>query len=535
MLKIWAHTSEILGKKDIPSLENLSNSSLYFQDLTLSKRVIFLFPQVLKLIGPEFTNQEDTKLNGCDITKCRTISKSWSKTVDQYINDGTPKPDFFNRNHPQSSDNALVNAKYQYFGYMKPTKLSEFLTHFQHTHLPHSSRNPFVATVVYIDLVGHTEPTQWASIADQTSTLLRKYGQHIRILHLGLFKYHDDPNIQLQNHSWLSEWLHSCPNLTHLKVSGRFNLNDEMDVAFGSRSDPGEVSTSGRMDLDLGLPARFEEVLNRNNVLLQQIQCDYRIEDWERRNADLQERLNIMERLNYIVELPLNFLEPNLNADNDNHRDGIRVNHLQVHDFLNLQQDRQAIRPNLVSMPTFKNLQCLKLIQLSARNFNSIISANTQVTWLEIEPLNVEKGKYIDYLALEFPNLKKLYIKLCTREDFKKLKNTHRSWLSLTHLHFEYCASDICSFGNEFTEWVEIFKLISQNWGNTLTNLKLRLPVARTEKEKVTVARDSEICRLHLPNLKRLKIWLSDKSGERVAKMDFLGLIREQLELLITE
>ncbi len=139
---------------------------------------------------------------------------------------------------------------------------------------------------------------------------------------------------------------------------------------------------------------------------------------------------------------------------------------------------------NPIAIPTLKNLECLKLIQLSALNFNALLSANTHVTWLQIEPMRIENHIYIDYLALEFPNLKKLYIKLCSKEEVRKLKDIHPSWLSLTHLHFEYCMSGMCSSAPEFVKWVAIFEMISQNWGTTLTDLKLRLPVAKKKKDK---------------------------------------------------
>lgn len=104
-----------------------------------------------------------------------------------------------------------------------------------------------------------------------------------------------------------------------------------------------------------------------------------------------------------------------------------------------------------------------------------------------------------------------------------KLSDIHKSWLSLTHLHFEYCTSDLCSCFQEIMDWVEIFGVISQNWGNSLTDLKLRLPVAKNAEEKAKVTRDSEQAQLFLPNLKRLKIWLSVGSGDGVAKTIFFG------------
>ncbi len=474
-----------------------------------------MFPQVFKLIGPEFANQNNTKIKGSSISRSRLICKHWNKVVDHFIVDGTPDPDFLNALPPQQpSDHALVDTRYQYFGSRKPTKLPEFLAHFETSHLPHFARNPFTGKVVFIDLLGFTDHTQWVLIADQVSSLLRKYGHNIQILNLGLFKYHADSNIQSQNHSWLLEWLDYCPNLSHLKVSGRFNLNDDLDVAFGIRPKFERVRTRRR--IDLAMDFQVEEGYNGTREMAWQMQVNNKIEDLQRRSAE--QRIVIEQ----------------LRAEMNAHR--VKVDPLYVQPGVRAELLVPAAPPivgNPVSMTTLKNLRCLKLSQLSARNFNSIISANTHVAWLSIEPLNVEKEKYIDYLALEFPNLTKLYLKLCSPEDFKKLKNIHQSWLSLTHLHFEYCMTEMCGSGHDFIEWVEIFKLISKNWGNTLTDLMLRLPTPKTEEAKATVARDSEIYRLDLSNLKRLTIWLSDASGVRVAQTDFLDLLRVNLEELI--
>ncbi len=501
-MKVWAHTAKKLEEKHPSSVENLSNSSLYFRNLTLSKRVLFLFPQVLKLIGPEFANQKNTKVEGSNITKCRMLSKSWRKTVDQFI--GIPEPDFFETSPPQPSDHALVNARCQYFGYKKPVKLPEFVEHFQDTHLPHSSRNPFIGQVVFIDLTGFKDRTEWVSIVDQVSTLLRKYGHHIKVLNLGLFEYDNDPNIQLQKHSWLLEWLENCPNLTHLKVSERFSLNDNLDVAFGTRPDPERFARLQGLGLDQ-LDSNWATTARQLNDITQRLQCDYRLDDRQSQNNALSQELNIIRGLG------ANF-------------------------YYHARPAARPVQlPPVPPFPTLKNLQCIKLCNLSALNFNSLISANTQVVWLQIEPLRIEHKMYINYLALEMPNLKKLYIKCCSQEHVRKFMDIHQSWLSLTHLHFEYCMSELCSFSHKFMDWIEIFEVISRNWGNALTELKLRLPMARKIKEKEKVARDSGNCRLNLPNLKRLRIWLSEEAGGRVAKTDFLDLLRVKLEELIVE
>lgn len=429
-------------------MPDLSNSSHYFRNLLYPHRVLFLFPDVIKILAEVFEKEEAKEpfifvkgendelvevKNVSNILKCREVCKTWAESIDQFIED-TTQPSFFNAELPSPSTHALARAKCTYFG-EGSWKLNEFMAHFEQTHSQSPLRNPFVGRLVVIHLPGNPNPfipdddPLQNQRKNQVTTLLRHYGQHIDTLNIDL-PYNSN---EVQNNLWLFECLSLTPNLINLKVC---SLVPQTDIQFGERIQhpiagfalPFELEEFGRM-LDL-INANFDEFDNENPGYVEQVEL---------------------------------------------------VDHV-----------------NIEASP-LPYLKCLKLCDLSFLSFNQLIEAYRHVIeWLHIKPAyHLVSPNYLKWRQMEFPNLNTAYIPLNSAADARQL-----CWANLTRVHLEYF------WHAKFYGWGKLFKRIQASWGDTLIELKLRLPKPSNSKEREKVMKDAVDCRLTLPKLKRLKIWM---------------------------
>lgn len=420
----------------------MSNASPYFRRLLLPKRIHFLLPDVLKILSEVFekeeskepfifVKQEDAVVKVktvSNILKCRQVCKSWQSSIDQFIED-TSQPLFFDVDLPSPNKRGLSQAKYTYFG-PRSRRPNDFIAHFEQTHSPllHQLRNPFIGRLVIIHLPEFNIPVIPDDIQNERKneviTLLRHYGQHIRILNIDLpYGWNE-----VQNHLWLLECLSLTPNLTHLKVT---SFGPDTDMQFG------------------------EHIYHRRVAPIDPVQR-------ERFERQLDELVEMLHNLGD-VELA----EP--------------VDHVDI------------------ELSPLHKLKCLKLCRVPVVSFNSLIQAYRHVIeWLHVEPAyHRPSPNYLEWRQMEFQNLNTVYIPLESPAAARQL-----GWANLTRVHLEY------RWDADFFEWRNLFEIIEASWGDTLIELKLRLPKPSNPVERAMVMRDAIGCRLTLPKLKRLKIWM---------------------------
>lgn len=430
-------------------MRNMSNASPYFRKLLLSKQIHFLLPDVLKPLSEHFEKEESKDVdqeNSSNVLKCRLVCKSWSKSIDKFIQD-ISQPKFFNVKPSSPNKGALANAKCTYFG-ENSWKLDEFMAHFEQTHSPidHPERSPFIGHLVVI----HKPENPYFNdeMKNQVTTLLRHYGRHIRILNIRLSFVSVAPDLL-----WFAECLSLVPNLTHLKACTFWSETDRQLWEEPFHHPPPMEQGDEPMDwMDLLYEAGGEEAIN--------------------------------------------FEEPN--------------------------------HVNMEASPLPK-LTSLILCGLRPASFNHLVEAYRHVECLHINKGNPRpRDDYVDWRQLEFPNLKKFYLKLRSPAEVRELWYLDRSrWANVTHVHLDY------SWKADFYEWFKLFAIIREFWGNTLIELKLRLPkptnfVERSQAMRDSGTRDAAGYTLTLPKLKSLKIWIWKSKKFHVKNLKFLDSVMQQ-------
>ncbi len=175
---------------------------------------------------------------------------------------------------------------------------------------------------------------------------------------------------------------------------------------------------------------------------------------------------------------------------------------------------RQAVK--ICPLEEFSHLKFLEILtNLPSPILNELLIKNSQVYKLNI----LAAGNKV--LSLHLPNLRELFIRVRSMNEFYRLFRKGKKWKLETFQCMFTCWNTEATFG-------EIFKLIAQTWSGSLKNLYIFKPSSgREEKRIIKATTKSE---LHLPLLTTFKLSIRHSVG-----VDFLLPSAKNLEAIIID
>lgn len=126
-----------------------------------------------------------------------------------------------------------------------------------------------------------------------------------------------------------------------------------------------------------------------------------------------------------------------------------------------------------------------------------------------------------DIYSIEMLNLKQLSLQISSVEEFERMNELTVKWnLEKLYLDFDKNVG--------FIDWPVIIKLVKNKWADSLVNLMINLPQAKTNEEKLQLltSLSSENIQLDLPNVKRLKLIISNQ-----IRIDFILPMKDKIEV----
>ncbi len=161
--------------------------------------------------------------------------------------------------------------------------------------------------------------------------------------------------------------------------------------------------------------------------------------------------------------------------------------------------------------------------RLPCQILNEVVRQNNGFKRLKLHLNYVQRLKF-DF-ATPLPNLNSLQVAIELDKDFQRLKRFAKNWR----------LTSFCGMFRHFTKkkfWLEVYKMIEDNWGDTLEILCLHLPIVR-ELRPVQAASTNEMV-FQITTDKRLKKMKALKRIEIVTgcaiNLDFLLPCKETLE-----